>query len=154
MFSSGLPDVALNPAKIASSVHLTVRGLHYLQCAKEENCLSDATSSKWSQRWDYYPKLLRFSAFIENRGLTDFEPRAPKAAWQWHACHRHYHSVEVFTHYDLLSELLACHAGVFGCLSDVLGQLHLTNAPLWREFRSPSADAGLLFYIADAALRL
>jgi hypothetical protein len=41
----------------------------------------------------FYP--LRFTASIANVGNADFLPFIPKSAWEWHACHQHYHSMEV-----------------------------------------------------------
>lgn len=65
---------------------------------------------------DYYPlfrlqnqhyyssrSLLRFTTKIENRGWNDFRPSEPRSGWDYHRCHGHYHSMEIFTSYDLLS---------------------------------------------------
>ena len=41
---------------------------------------------------------------MENRGLDHFRPSVDKSTWQWHQCHKHYHSMETFSSYDLISE--------------------------------------------------
>ncbi|GFY74070.1 lysyl oxidase homolog 3 [Trichonephila inaurata madagascariensis] len=48
-------------------------------------------------------RLLRFTARIGNIGTIDFRPFLPKHAWQWHMCHLHYHSMEVFAHFDIIN---------------------------------------------------
>ena len=63
---------------------------------------------------------MRFTTAISNIGNADFRPFIPKDAWQWHACHQvdklnyskqafsnikksqHYHSMEVFSHFEIL----------------------------------------------------
>lgn len=55
--------------------------------------------SVWNRR-----RLLRFSVQVENRGLDHFRPSVDKSKWQWHKCHKHYHSMETFSSYDLLSK--------------------------------------------------
>ena len=47
-------------------------------------------------------RLLRFTTAISNIGNEDFRPFIPKDAWQWHACHQHYHSMEVFSHFEIM----------------------------------------------------
>lgn len=104
--STYLPDLVPNLQELQDSVRLQDRPLYYLQCALEENCLSSSAyvvrnTSRWrnAQR-----RLLRFSTVVHNRGNADFRPFVNKGQWQWHTCHMHFHSMEVFSHYDILDE--------------------------------------------------
>uniref|UniRef100_A0A8C6U8Y2 Lysyl oxidase homolog n=1 Tax=Neogobius melanostomus TaxID=47308 RepID=A0A8C6U8Y2_9GOBI len=81
------PDLVLNAAVVEQTTYLEDRPLYALQCALEENCLSSSV----------------FSSQIHNNGQSDFRPLSGPQSWVWHECHRHFHSMEVFTHYDLLS---------------------------------------------------
>lgn len=74
--------------------------LYYLQCAREENCLS---SSAEGQSQNHLRSLLRFDSLTMNWGTTDFLPNQRQDQWQFHTCHNHYHSFEAFIHYDLLN---------------------------------------------------
>ncbi|RWS09612.1 Lysyl oxidase-like protein, partial [Dinothrombium tinctorium] len=101
-----LPDLVLDANELESSIYLEDRQMVMLQCAMEENCLStSAYSINFNDfSWLYETRrLLRFTARTANLGTADFRPFLPKHVWQWHACHRHYHSMEVFAHFDILN---------------------------------------------------
>ena len=64
----------------------------------EENCLAEEAYRLRRESRDFSletRRLLRFTASIENVGDADFRPFIPKSSWEWHACHMHYHSMEV-----------------------------------------------------------
>ena len=68
------------------------------QCSMEENCLAPEAYRLRRESPNFSMesrRLLRFTTNIENIGDADFRPFIPKTAWEWHACHMHYHSMEV-----------------------------------------------------------
>ena len=67
----------------------------------EENCLAPEAYRLRHESPNFSMesrRLLRFTTSIQNIGDADFRPFIPKTAWEWHACHMHYHSMEVRGH--------------------------------------------------------
>ncbi|MBN3310687.1 LYOX oxidase, partial [Amia calva] len=100
-FQNGLPDLVPDPYYIQASTYVQRMPMYNLRCAAEENCL--ASSAYRSEVRDYDTRmLLRFPQRVKNQGTSDFLPSRPRYSWEWHSCHQHYHSMDEFSHYDLL----------------------------------------------------
>ncbi|XP_014775645.1 lysyl oxidase homolog 4 [Octopus bimaculoides] len=100
-----LPDLVPDAEALRLSMRLEDKPLYYLQCAMEENCLASEAYEVKEHSRDWVAatrRLLRFSSIVHNRGIADFIPNTPKDSWEWHECHMHYHSMEVFAHYDIM----------------------------------------------------
>uniref|UniRef100_A0A131YK17 protein-lysine 6-oxidase n=1 Tax=Rhipicephalus appendiculatus TaxID=34631 RepID=A0A131YK17_RHIAP len=97
-------DLVIDEDEVQRSAYLEDRQLLYLQCAMEEHCVSaSAYALKADPGWLYESRrLLRFTVRVANVGTAEFMPFLPKHAWIWHSCHMHYHSMEVFAHYDVV----------------------------------------------------
>ncbi|XP_061194666.1 uncharacterized protein LOC133202807 [Saccostrea echinata] len=104
--TSALPDLEPSIYMLETTTFLQDRHLYYLQCAMEEKCL--APSAYEAQRSRYWRqstrRLLRFSSVVKNIGTADFKPMTDRSQWEWHACHMHYHSMDVFAHYDIMDQ--------------------------------------------------
>ncbi|KAI1904324.1 hypothetical protein AGOR_G00004490 [Albula goreensis] len=97
----GLPDLVPDPNYVQASTYVQRAHLYSLRCAAEEKCLG--SSAYGSETTDYDVRvLLRFPQRVKNQGTADFMPNRPRHTWEWHSCHQHYHSMDEFSHYDLL----------------------------------------------------
>lgn len=97
----GLPDLVPDPNYVQASTYIQRAHLYSLRCAAEEKCL--ASSAYGSEVTDYDLRvLLRFPQRVKNQGVADFLPNRPRHTWEWHSCHQHYHSMDEFSHYDLV----------------------------------------------------
>ncbi|XP_051985436.1 protein-lysine 6-oxidase-like [Xyrauchen texanus] len=100
-FHNGLPDLVPDPYSIQAGSYIQRVQMYALRCAAEENCLSRSAYNPTVRDLDYRV-LLRFPQKVRNMGTTDFLPVKPRHEWEWHSCHQHYHSMDAFSHYDLL----------------------------------------------------
>ncbi|KAG8576238.1 hypothetical protein GDO81_009810 [Engystomops pustulosus] len=97
----GLPDLVPDPNYIQAATYVQRAHLYSLRCAAEEQCLSSSAYAADASDYDVRV-LLRFPQRVKNQGTADFLPTRPRQAWEWHSCHQHYHSMDEFSHYDLL----------------------------------------------------
>ncbi|KAM9330562.1 uncharacterized protein PAF06_015297 [Gastrophryne carolinensis] len=103
-YQYGLPDLVPDALFIQSATYIQRIPMYSLRCAAEENCL--ARSAYSSEVSDIsFRVLLRFPQRVKNRGTADFLPVKPRHTWEWHSCHQHYHSMDSFSHYDLLDSV-------------------------------------------------
>uniref|UniRef100_A0A8C4QEG6 Lysyl oxidase homolog n=1 Tax=Eptatretus burgeri TaxID=7764 RepID=A0A8C4QEG6_EPTBU len=97
----GLPDLVPDPYYIQVSTYIQRAHLYSLRCAAEENCLARTAYRPGASDFEVRI-LLRFPQKVKNQGTADFLPTRPRSDWEWHACHQHYHSMDEFSHYNLL----------------------------------------------------
>uniref|UniRef100_A0A3B4TKM9 protein-lysine 6-oxidase n=1 Tax=Seriola dumerili TaxID=41447 RepID=A0A3B4TKM9_SERDU len=97
----GLPDLVPDPNYVQASTYIQRAHMYSLRCAAEEKCLSSSAYSPEATDYDVRV-LLRFPQRVKNKGTADFMPNRPRHTWEWHSCHQHYHSMDEFSHYDLL----------------------------------------------------
>lgn len=114
-FSAGIvcqdqaPNLVTDVPVIYHSIHLDRVPTYQLQCAAEEGCLAPEFDANLGYAWSAVKgerALLRFTTRTWNKGQVDFSPNLEPHQWEWHACHRHYHSMNNFIDYDILD-----HAG-------------------------------------------
>ncbi|KAM7015211.1 lysyl oxidase homolog 1 [Tautogolabrus adspersus] len=97
----GLPDLVPDPNYVQASTYIQRAHMYSLRCAAEEKCLSSSAYSPETTDYDVRV-LLRFPQRVKNKGTADFMPNRPRHTWEWHSCHQHYHSMDEFSHYDLI----------------------------------------------------
>ncbi|XP_024413192.3 lysyl oxidase homolog 1 isoform X1 [Desmodus rotundus] len=97
----GLPDLVPDPNYVQASTYVQRAHLYSLRCAAEEKCLASTAYAPEATDYDVRV-LLRFPQRVKNQGTADFLPTRPRHTWEWHSCHQHYHSMDEFSHYDLL----------------------------------------------------
>ncbi|XP_023130677.2 lysyl oxidase homolog 1 [Amphiprion ocellaris] len=98
---TGLPDLVPDPNYVQASTYVQRVHMYSLRCAAEEKCLSSSAYGADASEYDVRV-LLRFPQRVKNKGKADFMPNRPHHTWEWHSCHQHYHSMDEFSHYDLL----------------------------------------------------
>ncbi|VDP65906.1 unnamed protein product [Echinostoma caproni] len=132
-----LPDLVPDRYSLESSSYLQRMSLWLLECALEENCLPDTVYQIIDRNPGNYAwmtrTLLRFSSIIENVGTAAFKPLEEPENWEWHACHMHYHSMKVFSRYEVVdTDLRLVSVGLKAsfCLEDNVCQAGVT--PVFR----------------------
>nr|VZH89282.1 unnamed protein product [Spirometra erinaceieuropaei] len=123
--TDGLPDLFPDAKALEQSARVQTVPLFQVTCALEENCFPPVVYSLFSRQprrvLGFQRRLLRFSSNIHNIGTRPFKPFLPPEKWVWHACHSHYHSMKVFSSYEIVDSknrvLAVGHKASF-CLED------------------------------------
>merc|ERR1719220_148317 len=116
------PDLITDAPMVHRTIHITHTPNYRLKCAQEERCLAaSADEVDWVAGYGQRT-LLRFSTRTWNRGTTAFQPALHPDEWEWHECHRHYHSMNHFIDYDIMDKngkRVATGLKASFCLEDV-----------------------------------
>ena len=140
-----------------SSIKINTWPLHHLSCSKSENCL---TSTAYSKDAYVNPKtktrrLMVFTSLILNKGTAAFRPNRHKDQWEWHQCHKHFHSMEYFSRYDVIGSLimLLINQRFFiwnmsrGLVTRVMGVSHPRLSQIvsrfWKTLKPPVLEAAI-----------
>ncbi|KAG8144944.1 hypothetical protein E2320_013342 [Naja naja] len=128
-FPIGLPDLVPDPNYVQASTY--VQRAHLYSPAQEEKCL--ASTAYTAEATDYDVRVLLRFPRVKNQGTADFLPNRARHAWEWHSCHQHYHSMDEFSHYDLLDattgkKVAEGHKASF-CLEDTTCDLESQAMP-------------------------
>lgn len=102
-----MADLVIDHLELIRTAHLEDKQMFFLTCAMEENCVASTAYEiqRENDGWHLETRrLLRFTARIFNAGTADFRPSIPKHLWEWHMCHMHYHSMEVFATFDIFND--------------------------------------------------
>ncbi|XP_017487014.1 PREDICTED: lysyl oxidase homolog 2A-like [Rhagoletis zephyria] len=94
-------DLALGLRDIELSARLDLAPMTRLTCAMEENCVAAEAYIIRRTQPNAVRNLLRFTTKAENVGDADFSPYSNYRDWEWHQCHQHYHSMNVFATFDI-----------------------------------------------------
>ncbi|TDG50427.1 hypothetical protein AWZ03_003016 [Drosophila navojoa] len=97
-------DLELGVSDIEISAYLALVPMTQLTCAMEENCVSKDAYVIRRTNPSAIRKLLRFSVKASNVGNADVSPYANYKDWEWHQCHMHYHSMNVFATFDVYNK--------------------------------------------------
>ena len=98
------PDLVMDISTFSESIKVESHPLYQLRCSFEENCLAPIVDRLYYQNHYLERHLLKFTSRFLNKGSVSFRPFLDKTSWQWHQCHKHYHSSEVFAVYDLIGK--------------------------------------------------
>ncbi|XP_067630804.1 lysyl oxidase homolog 2A [Eurosta solidaginis] len=96
-----IADLTLGLRDIETSARLDIAPMTRLQCAMEENCVAAEAYVIRRTQPNAVRYLLRFTTAAENVGNADFSPYANYKDWEWHQCHQHFHSMNVFATFDV-----------------------------------------------------
>ena len=101
---SDAPDILMDMNAMRSSIKINTWPLRHLSCSKTENCLTKSayTSDAYTNPKTNTRRLMVFTSLILNKGTAAFRPNMHKDQWEWHQCHKHFHSMEYFARYDLI----------------------------------------------------
>lgn len=127
---SDAPDILMDVNAMQSSIKINSWHLHHLSCSKSENCLTRTAyeGDAYVNPKKNYRRLMVFTSLILNKGTAAFRPNRHKDQWEWHQCHRHFHSMEYFAQYDVIGNAIDVLVLLHVYL--IVGLLHVFVYPL------------------------